>query len=163
MIASLAELPLSVRNAAPRVGAVMSVTVVRRLLSVAGATSLPPTRTVTGKAGAMMRVLLPRAPPTISSWMRFSALPSSTSSPSSSLPLTGLSPTRILLSTMSPATRRRASVPALKLSALTPVPPNAASAPRLAPTNTVNPRVDPPTCKTWMAAAATVPEASPRM
>ncbi len=62
---------------------------------------------------------------------------------------------------MSPPTRTRASVPAWKLSALAPVPPSAASSPRLAPTSRCRPRVEPVTCSSCRLASARSPEASP--
>ena len=130
---------------------------------VAGSTSRPPTRTVVGNSGAITLVLPRSVPPTINSCSRCTGVPSCWSSPSPSTPLTGSTLTNRLLSIMSPVMRTRASVPALKLSALAPVPPSAASSPRSAPINKCRPRVEPPTCSSCRPAIARSPEASPLM
>ena len=129
--------------------------------SVAGSTSRPPTRTLVGNSGATTLLLPSRPPPMISSCRRCTGLPSCRSSPSPSTPLAGSMLTRMLLSTTSPVTRTRASVPALKLSALAPLPPSAASSPRSAPTSRCRPRAEPPTCSSCRPASARSPEASP--
>ena len=156
--------PLSLAAASPNVastGATLSAGSLASCGSVAGSTSRPPTRTVVGNSGATTLVLPSSAPPTISSCSRCTGVPSCRSLPSPSTPLTGSTLTIRLLSTKSPLMRTRANVPALKLSALAPLPPSAASSPRSAPINRCRPRAEPPTCSSCRPAMARSPDASP--
>ena len=158
---STPEAPLSLASASVTTGATASGSVVDTDGSVAGSSLTLLMLAVAGSAGTTSR-LLPRIwPPTESSLRRCAAPPSWRSSPSPNTPSTGSRLTRMRLSTRSPPTRSRPSVPARKASALAPLPPKAASSPRSAPTSSVKPRAEPPICTTCTAAAESWPAASP--
>ena len=129
--------PVSLARRAASSGAVESRGWVLNWGTLAGLTICPLMVALVGNAGATMRLLASSAPPMYSSCMRLVVVPTSTSSPSLNMPLTGLTPTMTRLSTMPPTTRKRASVPAPNTSAALPLPPSAASLPKSAPTNSV--------------------------
>ena len=146
-----------------RLGGRVSAGVLRNWLTLAGATLVPAIRTLVGNCGATTLVLPSNWPPTMNSCTRCSTLPSWRSLPSPSTPLTGSTLTYRLLSIKLPVMRTRASVPVLKLSALAPVPPRAASSPRSAPTSRCRLRASRPTCSNCSEATARSPDASARV
>ena len=158
---SVAELPVSDSSAAVTTSTLRTGGEIENAASVAGSVATPAISTLAGKPEATTAVLPNRAPPTLND--SIAAPPSCRSSPSNDWPLAGSTPTSRWLSTRSPATRTLVSVPTAKRSAALPLPPSAASLPRLAPTRRLRPRAEPSTCSSVKAATLTEPAASSRV